>query len=60
MKTPAIRAAMAAALLLALSPAAASGSPGVAVASSVNSGPNGGGRRMELAAEPQACRPARL
>ena len=37
MKTPAIRAAMAAALLLALSPAAASGSPAVTAASSLSS-----------------------
>ena len=40
MKTQPIRAAMAAALLMALSPVAASGGPGAAVAPSVNTGPH--------------------
>ena len=59
MKTPAIRAAMAAALLLALSPAAASGSPGVAVASSVNSDPKvaSGGWSWPLSPKPAVLRP---
>lgn len=40
MKTPAIRAAMAAVLFLALSPATASGGPGAVTAASADSGPN--------------------
>ncbi|WP_224049057.1 M23 family metallopeptidase [Arthrobacter sp. NicSoilB4] len=58
MKTPATRAAMAAALLLALSPTAAPGGPGAAVASSAISGPTveAGGWSWPLSPRPAVLR----